>query len=168
MGLPDRNNWAVGGYRTDNIRDSITSISKTTIPPDKSGGGTLLRSHLGYLPANGGRADPNALYFLSGGGNDFLQGRVQSPGQAVAPQGGILADSVQALQHAGARYIMVWMLPDLGLTPAVNGTAQQAEASALSNLFNQSQVHRLSQIEAQIIPLNIPQLLKETLLCRKV
>jgi outer membrane lipase/esterase len=161
LGLPDGNNWAVGGYRTDNIRDSITSVSNTTIPPDKPAGGTLLRSHLGYLPANGGRADPNALYFLSGGGNDFLQGRVQSPAQAMAA-GGVLADSAQALQHAGARHIMVWMLPDLGLTPAVNGTAQQAGASALSNLFNQSLVHHLSQIDAQVIPLNIPQLLKET------
>ena len=161
QGLPDGNNWAVGGYRTDNILDSITSLSNTAIPPGNAGAGTVLRSRQGYLPANGGRADPNALYFLSGGGNDFLQQRVLSPGQAVAA-GGRLADSAQALQQAGARYIMVWMLPDLGLTPAINGTPQQAATSALSNIFNQALVQRLSQIDAQIIPLNIPLLLQES------
>ena len=161
QGLPDGNNWAVGGYRTDNILDSITSVSDTAIPPGNAGAGTVLRSRQGYLPANGGRADPNALYFLSGGGNDFLQQRVLSPGQAVAA-GGRLADSAQALQQAGARYIMVWMLPDLGLTPAINGTPQQAGTSALSTIFNQALVQRLSQIDAQIIPLNIPLLLQET------
>ncbi|AYG10146.1 autotransporter domain-containing protein [Pseudomonas fluorescens] len=161
QGLPDGNNWAVGGYRTDNILDSITSVSDTAIPPGNAGAGTVLRSRQGYLPANGERADPNALYFLSGGGNDFLQQRVLSPGQAVAA-GGRLADSAQALQQAGARYIMVWMLPDLGLTPAINGTPQQAGTSALSTIFNQALVQRLSQIDAQIIPLNIPLLLQET------
>nr|AKR05135.1 carboxylesterase [Pseudomonas synxantha] len=160
QGLPDGSNWAVGGYRTDNILDSITSVSNAAIPPGNPGGGTVLRSRQGYLPANGGRADPNALYFLSGGGNDFLQGRVLSPAQAVAA-GGRLADSAQVLQQAGARYIMVWMLPDLGLTPAINGTPQQAATSALSNIFNQSLVQRLSQIDAQVIPLNIPLLLNE-------
>ncbi|MBJ2218541.1 esterase EstP [Pseudomonas sp. MF7453] len=160
QGLPDGSNWAVGGYRTDNILDSITSVSNAAIPPGNPGGGTVLRSRQGYLPANGGRADPNALYFLSGGGNDFLQGRVLSPAQAVAA-GGRLADSAQVLQQAGARYIMVWMLPDLGLTPAINGTPQQAASSALSNIFNQSLVQRLSQIDAQVIPLNIPLLLNE-------
>ncbi|MFC6336857.1 autotransporter domain-containing protein [Pseudomonas sp. CCM 7891] len=161
QGLPDGNNWAVGGYRTDNILDSITSVSNTAIPPGNPGGGTVLRSRQGYLPANAGRADPNALYFLSGGGNDFLQGVVQSPAQAVAA-GGRLADSAQVLQQAGARYIMVWMLPDLGLTPAINGTPAQAASSALSNIFNQALVQRLSQIDAQVIPLNIPLLLNET------
>ena len=161
QGLPDGNNWAVGGYRTDNILDSITSVSNTAIPPGNAGAGTVLRSRQGYLLANGGRADPNALYFLSGGGNDFLQQRIGSPGDAVAA-GGRLADSAQVLQQAGARYIMVWMLPDLGLTPAINGTPQQAATSALSNIFNQALVQRLSQIDAQIIPLNIPLLLQES------
>ena len=68
QGLPDGNNWAVGGYRTDQILDSITTVSATGE-----------RTRPGYLPSNNFRADPNALYYLSGGGNDFLQGRVLSP-----------------------------------------------------------------------------------------
>ncbi len=157
QGQADGNNWAVGGYTTQQIYDAITGNSTVT----DSDTGQVLRTRPGYLTSTGGRADPNALYFLSGGGNDFLDGLVLSPGQASAAAGR-LADSAEALQQAGARYVMVWMLPDLGLTPAVNGTPLQGTVSALAGVFNQTLVQRLSQIDAQIIPLNIPLLLKET------
>ncbi|MFP5428912.1 MAG: autotransporter domain-containing protein, partial [Gammaproteobacteria bacterium] len=112
--------------------------------------------------ANGLRADPNALYYLTGGGNDFLQGLVSSPSEA-AVAGTRLAASAQALQQGGARYIMVWLLPDLGQTPNFSGTPQQGPLSQLSSVFNQALVNQLSQIDAEIIPLNIPVLLSEAL-----
>jgi outer membrane lipase/esterase len=149
-GQPDGNNWAVGGYRTDEILNSITSTSATGD-----------RTRAGYLPSNNFRADPNALYYLSGGGNDFLQGRVTSLPQASAAADR-LADSVQALQTAGAKYVMVWLLPDIGFTPAFNGSPLQAFTSQLSNQFNTELVSRLQNINAEVIPLNIPVLLKET------
>ncbi|MFJ2466277.1 esterase EstP [Pseudomonas sp. NPDC087615] len=148
-GLPDGNNWAVGGYRTDQILDSITTQSATGE-----------RTRAGYLPSNGLRADPNALYYISGGGNDFLQGRILSLPQANAGADR-LADSVQALQTAGAKYVMVWLLPDVGLTPAINGTPFQALSSQLASQFNSQLVTRLKDINAEIIPLNIPVLLSE-------
>jgi len=148
-GLADGNNWAVGGYRTDQILDSITTQSAT---------GERTRS--GYLPSNGFRADPNALYYLSGGGNDFLQGRVLSLDQASAAADR-LADSARTLQGAGAKYIMVWLLPDIGLTPAINGSPLQSFTSQLSARFNTELVSQLQGINAEIIPLNIPVLLKE-------
>lgn len=148
-GLADGNNWAVGGYRTDQILDSITTQSAT---------GERTRS--GYLPSNGFRADPNALYYLSGGGNDFLQGRVLSLDQASAAADR-LADSARTLQGAGAKYIMVWLLPDIGLTPAINGSPLQGFTSQLSAQFNTELVRQLQGINAEIIPLNIPVLLKE-------
>jgi len=150
QGLPDGNNWAVGGYRTDQILDSITTTSDTGE-----------RSRAGYLPTNNFRADPNALYYLSGGGNDFLQGRVTSLDGANAAADRLVS-SVQTLQQAGARYIMVWLLPDIGLTPAINGTPLQAFTSQLSAQFNTELVSRLQSVNAEIIPLNIPLLLKET------
>ncbi|MCP1478336.1 outer membrane lipase/esterase [Pseudomonas chlororaphis] len=149
-GLPDGNNWAVGGYRTDQILDSITTTSTTGS-----------RSRPGYLVANDFRADPNALYYLSGGGNDFLQGRVTSLDQANAAAGR-LVDSVQTLQQAGARYIMVWLLPDIGLTPAINGSPLQGFTSQLSAQFNTELVRQLQTVDAEVIPLNIPVLLKES------
>ncbi|AZE05714.1 esterase EstP [Pseudomonas chlororaphis] len=149
-GLPDGNNWAVGGYRTDQILNSITTTSTAGS-----------RSRPGYLVANHLRADPNALYYLSGGGNDFLQGRVTSLDQANAAAGR-LVDSVQTLQQAGARYIMVWLLPDIGLTPAINGSPLQGFTSQLSAQFNTELVRQLRTVDAQVIPLNIPVLLKES------
>jgi len=156
---PDGNNWAVGGYTTQQILDSITQTSQLVVPPGTNGAGAVLRERPGYL-ANGLRADPNALYYLTGGGNDFLQGLVNSPADAAAA-GSRLAASAQALQQGGARYIMVWLLPDLGQTPNFSGTPQQNPLSQLSALFNQALVSQLGQIDAQIIPLNIPVLLRE-------
>lgn len=161
VGLPDGNNWAVGGYTTRQILDSITTTSQTVIPPGRPGAGQLLREKPGYL-ANGLRADPNALYYLTGGGNDFLQGLVNGPADAVAA-GARLAASAQALQQGGARYIMVWLLPDLGQTPNFSGTPQQNPLSQLSGAFNQSLLSQLRQVDAQVIPLNIPGLLSEAL-----
>lgn len=154
LGLPDGNNWAVGGYRTDQILDSITGTSAVDLP-----NGQRLRERSGYL-ANGRLADPNALYYLTGGGNDFLQGRVNSPGDAAAA-GARLASSAQALQQGGARYIMVWLLPDLGQTPNFSGSPLQGTVSRLSSVFNQSLLNQLGQIDAQIIPLNVPALFQE-------
>ncbi|MBP0953324.1 esterase EstP [Pseudomonas alliivorans] len=161
LGLPDGNNWAVGGYRTDQILDSITTRSDA-VTPITNGSQTVLRSRPGYLPANGLRADPNALYYLTGGGNDFLQGRVLSSGDAE-DAADRLADSAQVLQQAGARHIMVWLLPDIGQTPALSGTVLESLTSRLSTRFNEQLVSRLSQINAQIIPLNVPLLISETL-----
>jgi len=158
---PDGNNWAVGGYTTQQILDSITQTSQLVIPPGNVGAGFVIRQRPGYL-ANGLRADPNALYYLTGGGNDFLQGLVNSPADAVAA-GSRLAASAQALQQGGARYIMVWLLPDLGQTPNFSGTPQQNPLSQLSAVFNQALISQLGQIDAEIIPLNIPVLLSEAL-----
>lgn len=158
---PDGNNWAVGGYTTQQILDSITDTSRTVIPPGRPGAGLVLRERDGYL-ANGKFADPNALYYLTGGGNDFLQGLVNTPADAAAA-GGRLAASAQALQQGGARYIMVWLLPDLGQTPNYSGTPLEGPLSQLSGVFNQSLLSQLGQIDAQIIPLNIPMLLQEAL-----
>lgn len=163
QGLPDGNNWAVSGYRTDDIFDSINSVSNAAIPSGYPGGGTVLRSRKGYLPAHGGRADPKALYLISGGGNDLFAITSLAQGTAITTEAaGRLADSVQTLQQAGGRYLMVWMLPDLGQTPAYNGSPLQPFVSNLSSLFNKTLIQRLSQIDAEIIPLNVPLLLEET------
>jgi outer membrane lipase/esterase len=161
QGIADGNNWAVGGYRTDEIFDSITAAGGSVVERD----GTVLRSRDGYLverASQGLGADPNALYYLTGGGNDFLQGRILNDLQA-RQAAGRLVDSAEVLQQAGARYIMVWLLPDLGLTPATFGTPVQPFATQLSTTFNTELAAQLSGLNANIIPLNIPLLVQETL-----
>ncbi len=156
-GWEDGNNWAVGGYRTDQIYNSITAVngSAVTVP-----GPFTLRSRDGYLVGSGGRADPNALYYVNGGGNDFLQGLVVSVPTAQAAAGR-LVDSVEALQQSGARYIMVSLLGDVGGTPSVGGA--NPLVTFLGNAFNAELVNQLRGIDAEIIPLNTPLFIQETL-----
>lgn len=135
------NNWAVGGYRTDQILDTVNDQ---------------------YLAGNGLRADPDALYYITGGGNDFLQGRIVSTATAQAAAGR-LVDSVESLQRAGARYIVVWLLPDVGKTPALSGSGLGATASRLGVDFNNELVRQLATVDAEIIPLNVPLMLSEVL-----
>ena len=72
-----------------------------------------------YLAANGGRANPNALYLISSGGNDvsFATGGSETGPFPSNPQAYLisaansLASSVASLQAAGARYFVVPDLP---------------------------------------------------------
>ncbi len=151
-GLADGNNWAVGGYRTDQVFNSITQAG---------GSATGERTRDGFLVdlANRGLSlDRNALYYVNGGGNDFLQGQVLNTAQAQA-SAGRLVDSVEALQAAGARYIMVSLLPDFGNTPQLGGG--NSFISGLVGDLNTELVSQLRVINANVIPLNLPLLVTE-------
>ena len=157
-GLPDGNNWARGGYRTDQVFDSITQPGGSVVDD----GVTTFRQRDGFLVdlANRGLSlDRNALYYVNGGGNDFLQFRVLNTVQAQAAAGR-LVDSVEALQAAGARYIMVSLLPDLGNTPTGGGSSF---ISGLVGDVNNELVSQLRGINVNIIPLNLPLLVTEVL-----
>ena len=83
-----------------------------------------------YLSLSGGVADPNALYFVWGGANDFLT--LDSPINAAQN----VANYVGALAGIGATHILVPNLPDLGLTPFVQGAGLVPQAHAFSLGFN--------------------------------
>lgn len=153
-GLADGNNWAVGGYRTDQILDSITQAGGSVA------GSRTRDGFLVDLANRGLRLDPNALYYVNGGGNDFLQGRILNTVQAQAAAGR-LVDSVEALQTAGARYIMVSLLPNVGNTPALGGG--NSFIGGLGSDLNTELVSQLRGINANIIPLNLPLLVTEVL-----
>ena len=127
-------NYAVGGYRTDEILNSITSSSDPGAGPRP-----------GYL-AKYTRADSNALYYLNGGGNDIFQ--LNTNPVTMAQAAGNLVAGVGALQAAGARYIIVSDLPDVGITPlgAISGPAAAATLNFLSDQFN---AELASQLQAQ-------------------
>ena len=98
--------------------------------------------------AGGGSLDPNALYVIQGGPNDvfFHVGLVaagaETPAQAQAAVGTAATDflaQITRLHNAGARYIVVSNLPDMGRTPA--GTASGAAgAAALTGLSVRSSI----------------------------
>lgn len=70
-----------------------------------------------YLTLSGGAADPNALYFVWGGANDFLTDLFTPNSPITAAQN--IALYVGALAAAGAEHILVPNIPDLSLTPYV-------------------------------------------------
>ena len=101
----------------------------------------------GLLSATGNLLPPDALYVVAGGGNNGRDALVAIAGGAdanttiattaatyAADVGGI----VDSLQAAGARHIVVWNAPNLGLTPAARlaGPAAQAGASFLTAQMN--------------------------------
>src|SRR5690349_12916532 len=126
-----------------------------------------------YLGANGGKADSRALYQVWGGANDifYLSGTLSDPNaisagavNAAQTELGVLA----GLQAAGAKYVLVYNLPDLGKTPqaALGGATAQAGASQLAVLYNgvlNSGLAQLSNNGLNIIPANTYALLNEVI-----
>ena len=72
-----------------------------------------------------------------------------------------LATQVARLQAAGARNIVVYGLPDVGLTPAAAAQGAQATGTALANLFNTTLDSALASAGLQVIQVNTAQLLRE-------
>jgi outer membrane lipase/esterase len=166
----DGDNWAVGGYRTEQIYNSITGV----FDPATGIGGSQVRAGLNYsdplmrqrdgylvhLRNSGQSINPNTLFYLNGGGNDFLQGQVVDAASARAAAGR-LASGVRALQAAGGRYFMVPLLVDVP-SPVTGGLVNTAQVP-LANAFNGELTAQLGAIRAEIIPLNVPLLYREVL-----
>lgn len=86
-------------------------------------------------------ADPNALYVITGGGNDIRaaagslsdQKALYDAGKAAAVN---LLSVTGGLFLGGARNFMFMTLPDVGLAPDVMALGKSAEASAATKGFN--------------------------------
>jgi outer membrane lipase/esterase len=77
-----------------------------------------------YLIATKGKADPNALYVIEGGGNDILD--TTSPSAELGPQiAAALIGIVQTLEAAGAKSFLVPQMINVGLLPAARLTGGQ-------------------------------------------
>lgn len=72
-----------------------------------------------YLQQHDGKADPHALYIVTGGGNDILNALAgTSPEQLGGEIAVGLGTSVDLLERAGARHLLVPNLFDVGKLPA--------------------------------------------------
>ena len=126
---------------------------------------SLATQAAGYLAANGGRADPDALYTVWGGNNDLFA-VVADPGNAQAIIGGAVGAQVGiigGLQAAGARYVLVPNIPDLGLTPSfrAQGPAAAAQGTALATGYNQALFSTLASNGLAVIPVDTFAFLRE-------
>jgi len=91
-----------------------------------------------YLSLHNGKADPNALYVVEGGGNDILDATGGSPetlGNEIAFG---LASSIELLERAGARNILTSNLLDVGQLPAAKAEGISSFATAASLATNKS------------------------------
>ena len=70
---------------------------------------------------------------------------------------------VSQLQNAGAKYILVATVPDLGLTPAfrAQGATAQAQGTALTTTYNSSLFSGLASNGLRVIPLDTFNLIRE-------
>ncbi len=111
-----------------------------------------------HLAASGGAANPNALYVLWIGANDLLQ----AGAAGVASANDVAAQSAR-LRAAGARYIAVFGLPNVGLIPhaIAGGAAVVGQFTAASAGFNITLFNALAATNQRVIPVDTFTLLNE-------
>ena len=141
--------------------------------PGTPAGVPTLPTQLGmYLQATGGKADPNTLYAVWGGANDVFynvalaQLGMLTPAQVQAnlqTAAGTELGMIQSLGKAGARYVMVFNLPNIGLTPSALASGPQgaAQLTGLSILYNNTLNSGLANAGLNIIPVNAYAILNE-------
>ena len=113
-----------------------------------------------YLAANGGKANPDTLYTVWTGANDLFAVAAGAPPQeTLATAVGV----VGTLDAAGARYILVPSLPDMGITPnaIAAGPVAQATLTQLATTYNTSMYGALAQAGYRVIPLDTFSMLRE-------
>ncbi|HEY2629468.1 MAG TPA: autotransporter domain-containing protein [Usitatibacter sp.] len=149
--------YAQGGARV--------AVNSASTPPGQAQ--RAVTTQIGeYLAAHGGKADPNGLFTIWAGANDVIQ-TLQGVGAGAIPPAsvsGILQSTaaaeigtVAALKAAGARYIMVFGLPDIGATPAFTalGPANSGGATAASQGYNTALFTGLQQAGLKVIPVDM-------------
>ena len=153
-GNPDGTNYAVGGYRSDQILDSLIGTSTVAA-------GGLSRSRPGYLVENP-QVDPNGLYYLNGGANDIFQLVQNGYPVTMAQAAANMVAAVGSLQAAGARYIVISDLPDVGSTPLGNSLPGfESFLNGLSDTFNEEMAAGLRAQGGNYVLLNNRLLLSE-------
>lgn len=125
-----------------------------------------LQAQLGmYLSATSGKADPNTLYAVWGGANDVFYNAYGAALGALTPAqvqanlitaAGTELGMIQQLGSAGARYVMVVNLPNIGITPdgMAQGAAAAAQLTGMSLTFNNALNAGLANAGVNIIPVN--------------
>ena len=138
---PAVTNYAVGAARAYN--DSINF--------------NLARQVDAFLQRSGGAAPAHALYVIEMGGNDIRDAfQVYAAGGDGAPilQAALesIANNIQRLYAAGAREYVVWIPPDVALTPAIRtlGPRAGALATTLTLTFNGGLAQIVGQLSAAL------------------
>jgi outer membrane lipase/esterase len=95
-----------------------------------------------------------ALYVVEAGPNDFFIGQAlgTSPGTIIANGVNNTLKAIQELRTAGARFILVMKVPDLGVTPLALSQGLGTQLSQLTAAYNQILDSALDQLALAGIP----------------
>ena len=137
------NNFACGGATTGSERNTLVPGLLTQVQ-------SFTQTHQ--------QTNPNGLYVLWAGANDYLQG-VSS---ATVPVENVTG-AITSLAGVGAKKILVANLPDLGQLPATRTSANSASLSALTQAHNQGLRRSLKLLSQQYSDLQIVTLDANTL-----
>lgn len=131
-------NYAVGGARANDDGMNINLPVQVRV----------------FLQDSGGQAQADALYVIAVGGNDVRDalaaaGAGGDPGPVIGAGVAAVGTNVRTLYLAGARRFLVWNVPNLGLTPAVQalGPGAVAAGAQLSKAFNDNLGAMLTTLE---------------------
>jgi phospholipase/lecithinase/hemolysin len=142
-------NFAVAGALSgrDNITETIAGVDLPIQLP-----GLLSQIDAFTTPLGGGGANPNALYVVWAGANDFLTlpDTVSEAVAAIVQSVDNVITAVTELAEVGAHTIAVGNSPNLGLTPLVNQEGTALEATAFSLAFNLLLQHTLADLEESL------------------
>lgn len=116
-------NFAFGGATTGS-NNTILIPDVTTLPG--------LQQEIASFKTTNPIANPDALYIIWAGANDYLGGGVTDPSVPVNNLSGAIA----TLAESGAENFLVVNLPDLGKIPGTNDSLQASSLTTLSNLHN--------------------------------
>lgn len=91
-----------------------------------------------YLGQSGGTLDPNALYILSAGSNDYLDPSFSNPADIPVAAVTNIATALGTLRAAGAKNFVVAGVPDFSEVPGASGLPApvRSQLSALSSAHN--------------------------------
>ncbi|ACC84698.1 lipolytic enzyme, G-D-S-L family [Nostoc punctiforme PCC 73102] len=131
-------NFAYGGATTANVGNSY-------VP-------SLLNQVQSFTQTHQ-QTNPDALYVLWAGANDYLQG-VSSASIPVKN----VTTAINSLTDVGAKKILVGNLPDLGQLPATRNSTNSVSLSALTQAHNQGLRRSLKVLGQQHSDLEIVQL----------
>ena len=147
--------YAQGGAR-------VTGVPGVSTPPGQAQRPISVQVDE-FLAATGGTADPSALYTVWAGANDlfFNLGALQAGAiDAATLQANVLGAAqaeiaqIRRLRDAGARYIVVAGLPNIGLTPAFQGSPNATSVTLLSAGYNTTLFTGLAAAGIKVIPVD--------------
>lgn len=122
----DNHAWFGATTGLGNYRDGGSQLVLHTLPG--------VTTEFQWAKAGGLEVDPQAVYVLWAGPNDFLTDGFEAGTITRAVTNLVLI--ARELEAKGAKHILVPGMPDLGLTPFLRSTEFAGQASMLTDIFN--------------------------------